>query len=169
MKRMFVGLALLASTWTGATSAEGQLVYPEYEEPKVVFDFYFDDPEHINSALYWVRSYLSPLMEEPYNLAPEFIDIVVVIHGTEIVTLAKKNYEKYKDAVDRMGYYAQLGVKFRVCALAAHDYDYATEDFQDFVELAPSAITELAHWQQKGYGLIHPIIMSKKYSVEEIR
>lgn len=39
----------------------------------------------------------------------------------------------------------------------------------DFVELVPSAITELAHWQLKGYALIKPEVMDKKLSIEEIR
>ena len=150
--------------------AEGATrVQTPYAEPKVVYDFYFDEPAKINSALYWVRSLMNPLSEEPYNYSPDFMDIVVVIHGTEIVTLAEKNYKKYKDAVERMRYYAELGVKFRVCGLAAADYDYADSDFYDFIEVAPSAITELSHWQQQGYSLITPNIMSKKYATEDIR
>jgi intracellular sulfur oxidation DsrE/DsrF family protein len=149
--------------------AAGTLVYTPYEDPKVVFDFYFDDPRKINSALYWLRSYMNPLTEDPYDMAPEFMHIVVVIHGTELVTVATRNYEKYKDAVDRMRYYAQLGVEFRVCNLAAHDFGYRVEDFQDFIKVVPSAITELAHWQQQGYALITPRIMEKRFSIEEIR
>jgi len=140
-----------------------------YGEPKVIFEFYFDTPEKINSALYWLRSYILPLMEEPYNYAPEFMDIKVVIHGAEIVTLAKKNYEKHKTIVDRIGYYQQLGVEFRVCALAAKDFGNDKKDFQDFVIIIPSAIIELGHWQQEGYALISPRVMDKKFSTEEIR
>ena len=148
----------------GATRVE-----TPYAEQKVVYDFYFDEPAKINSALYWIRSLMIPLGEEPYNHAPEFMDIVVIIHGTEIVTVAKHNYEKYKDAVERMRYYAALGVKFRVCGLAAADFGYLDKDFYDFIEVAPSAITELSHWQQQGYSLITPVILEKKYSIEEIR
>ncbi len=150
---------------------EGHATYVEtpYSEPKVIFDFYFDRPEKIASALYWVRSLINPLTEAPYDMAPEFMNIVVVIHGTEIVTLAKKNYEKYQEIVERMRYYAALGVKFRVCGLAAHDYGYDIKDFHEFVEVAPSAITELAHWQQQGYALITPQVMEKKFSIKEIR
>ena len=144
-------------------------VQTPYAEPRVVYDFYFDEPEKINSALFWIRSLINPLTEEPYNYAPEFMDIVVVIHGTEIVTLAKKNYARYSTAVERMRYYAELGVKFRVCGLAATDYGYQDSDFQDFIEVAPSALTELAHWQQQGYALITPNIMEKKYTIEDIR
>ena len=67
-----------------------------------------------------------------------------------------------------MRYYAQLGVKFRVCNLAATDFGYRVSDFQDFIEVVPSAITELAYWQQQGYGLITPKIREKRFSIEEI-
>jgi len=143
--------------------------FTPYEEQKVIFDFYFDHPLKINSALYWIRSLITPLMDSPYNYAPEFINIKVLIHGTEIVALTKKNYNKYKSAVDRMRYYEAIGVKFKVCSLAAHDFGYTDEDFYDFVEIVPSAMTELVHWQMKGYGLITPRIYDKKLTTEEIR
>jgi intracellular sulfur oxidation DsrE/DsrF family protein len=150
-------------------AAQATVLQPPYGEQKVVFDFYFDDPEKIGSALYWVRALLNPLMEEPYGYAPEFLDLVVVIHGTEIVTTVKRNYAKYREAVERMKYYASLGVRFRVCGLAATDYGYAAKDFYDFIEIAPSAITELAHWQLQGHALIAPQVLSKRLSIEEIR
>lgn len=149
--------------------ADAEVVQTPYSEQKVVFDFYFDEPQKTASALYWIRALLNPLMDEPYGYAPEFMDIKIVIHGTEIVTVAKHNYEKYKDIVERMRYYASLGVEFRVCGVAAEDYGYRREDFQDFIQLVPSAITELAHWQLQGYALITPQVMAKKYSIEEIR
>jgi len=157
-------LAPLAQADNGA-----QFVQTPYREPKVVFDFYFDDPQKINAALYWIRSLINPLVESPYDMAPEMMDIKVIIHGTEIVTVARHNYEKYKDAVERMRYYAELGVEFRVCGLAAQDFDYTAADFQDFIKLTPSAITELAHWQSQGYAVIAPDIKEKKYSIDEIR
>ncbi len=150
-------------------SHAAQAITPEYEEPKVVFDFYFEDPQHIASALYWVRSTISPLLDEPYNMAPEMMDVVVMIHGTEIVTLAKHNYEKYQESVERMKYYHALGVQFRACSLAAHDYNYQPDDIYDFVSLVPSAPTDLVQLQMQGYALIMPLIKSKKYSIEEIR
>ncbi len=144
-------------------------VQTPYTEQKVLFDFYLDNPQKINSALYWIRSLMNPLMESPYDMAPDFLDIKVIIHGTEIVTVARKNYEKYKDAVERMRYYAELGVEFRVCGLAAEDYSYRDEDFYDFIKVTPSAITEIAHWQLEGYALIRPVVVEKKLSIEEIR
>ena len=165
----YVALLLVLLLPAAPVQADAKFVQTPYGEQKVVFDFYFDDPKKLGSALYWIRALINPLMDEPYNQAPEFLDLVVVVHGTEIVATVKHNYDKYKDEVERMKYYAALGVKFKVCGLAAEDYGYRPEDFQDFIELVPSAITELAHWQLEGYATIVPTIMDKKLSIEEIR
>ena len=149
--------------------AEGTFVQTPYQPPKVVFELYLDDPQKIGSALYWIRSLINPLLEAPYNYSPEQMDIKVVIHGAEIVTVAKKNEAKYKDAVERMRYYADLGVEFKVCGQAAQDYGYRLQDFQPFVQVVPNAITELAHWQQQGYALIKPEITAKRLPIESIR
>jgi intracellular sulfur oxidation DsrE/DsrF family protein len=153
-----------------ASSTHAQYIDTPYtDEQKVLFEFYFDEPEKINSALYWLRSYMNTLTAEPYNLAPEFMNIIVLIHGTELVTLAKKNYSKYQTAVQRMRYYQQLGVEFRVCGDAANDYGYLAHDFYDFVKIIPSAIVELAHWQMQDYAIIRPLVLEKKFTIEEIR
>lgn len=163
-------LSILLLCYATLSAAEGaRYVTPAYEEPRVVYDFYLDDPQKIHAALFWIRSLINPLMEEPYGFAPEMMDIKVVIHGAEIVTVAKKNYSTYKNAVDRMRYYASLGVEFKVCGLAAQDFDYALQDFQDFIEVVPSAFTELVHWQQQGYAVIQPTILPRNYTIEEIR
>jgi intracellular sulfur oxidation DsrE/DsrF family protein len=172
MKCLLTAVTLAAAIAAGPSFADSPgatVVETPYEEPKVLFDFYFDRPDKIGPALYWIRSLTLPLSQPPYNMAPEMMEVIVLIHGTEIVTVAKKNYEKYSEAVDRMRYYASLGVKFRVCGLAAEDYGYRAEDLQDFIEIAPSAITELAHWQQQGYALITPQIMEKQLDIQAIR
>ncbi len=165
-KALFFALLLAG---VARAESDAQFVQTPYAEQKVLFDFYFDDPQKINSALYWIRSLINPLMEAPYEIAPEALELKVIIHGTEIVTVARNNYEKYRDAVERMRYYAELGVEFRVCGLAAQDYGYRREDFHDFVKLTPSAITEIAHWQLQGYALVTPVVLDKKFSIEEIR
>jgi len=142
---------------------------PYSDDQNVLFEFYLDEPAKIHSALYWLRSYMNTLMAEPYDLVPEFMNIIVLIHGTEIVTLARKNYSQYKNAVERMRYYEQLGVEFRVCGDAADDYGYTANDFHDFVKIVPSAMVELAHWQTQGYAVIRPLVFEKKFTIEEIR
>lgn len=167
IKAAFIGVLCLL--FTLPAWSESKLVYTPYKDQKVIFDFYFDEPEKIGSALYWIRSWMNPLMKPPYNDSPEFLNVVVMIHGTELVTLAKKNEKKYQRIVDRIRYYSDFGFKFKVCEIAAHDFDYGINDFQDFVEVVPSAMTELVHWQMQGYGLITPQIYSKKLSNQEIK
>jgi intracellular sulfur oxidation DsrE/DsrF family protein len=165
-RRLFMAMLLVLSA---PVYADATIVQTPYQPAKVVFDFYLDDPQKINSALYWIRSLVNPLLDEPYNYSPEQLDIVVVIHGTEIVTIAKMNEAKYKEAVDRMRYYASLGVHFKVCGYAAEEYGYSAKDLQDFIEIVPNAITELAHWQMQGYALITPNVQEKHFSIEQIR
>lgn len=155
-------LALPIQAHAGAT-----LVQTPYAAPKVVFDIYLDDPAKMGAALYWLRSLILPLSSPPYEYDPETIK--VVLHGTELVTVAKKNEAKYKDVVERMRYYASLGIEFKVCHLAMGDYGYGLEDMQDFVQAVPSAPVELVHWQNQGYAVVVPQIMDKRFSIESIR
>ncbi len=169
MSKISVLILLLILSFSAWCEEKAKYVEPAYESPKVVYEFYLDDPAKMSSALYWVRALMNPLMASPYDMAPEFMDIKIVIHGSEIVTLAKKNYQHYKDVVERMRYYAALGVEFKVCSMAAEDYNYSVDDFFEFVELVPSAFTELAHWQQQGYALIVPQVFVRTRSIDEIR
>lgn len=163
--RALAGIVVALSS----TAMAGQFTQTPYEPQKVVFDFYFNEPQAINSALYWVRGLLNPLSDHPYDYAAEQHSVVIVLHGVEIVTLAKNNYQKYQQAVERMRYYAELGVAFKVCGLSLPEYHYTPADLYEFVEVVPSAITELVHWQNKGYALIRPQIMEKIYAIEQIR
>lgn len=169
MKSFLVALIWLCLGLAVPVQGSGKWVATPYAPAKVMFEFYLDDPQKIGSALYWVRALMNPLQEAPYNYSPEDLQIIVVIHGTEIVTVAKHNEAKYQEVVDRMRYYADLGVSFKVCGQAAEDFGYAVKDFQDFIEVVPNAITELAHWQMQGYALIIPQIMDKKIDIESIR
>lgn len=163
------GLVLAMASASPAAPAQAKRVQTPYQQPKAVFDFYLDHPDKIGAALFWLRSFMNPLTDAPYSLLPEDMSVVVVIHGTELVTLARKNEARYADAVQRMRYYASQGVKFRVCGLALSDFGYRVDELQDFVEVAPSAMTELVHWQNQGHGLITPVVTEKKVATEDIR
>jgi hypothetical protein len=167
--RTGVALALLVAIPAAAVSAERVQTPYTAEKQKTVYDFYFDEPQKIASALYWLRAQINPLQEAPYGLPAEFLDIKVVIHGTEIVTVARKNQERFPDIVSRLRYYADLGVDFKVCGLAAEEYGYQAADFYPFIDLVPSAMTELVHWQNQGYALMVPRVLDRQRSVEEMR
>ena len=67
--RLGVAFLLLVLPFTCLADGASRVQTP-YAEQKVVYDFYFDEPAKINSALYWIRSLIIPLSEEPYNHAP---------------------------------------------------------------------------------------------------
>lgn len=151
------------------TATQARRVMTPYAQPKALFDIYLDHPDKMGAALYWLRALVNPLTEAPYSLFNEDMQIIVLVHGTEIVTLARKNEPRYLEVVQRMRYYASQGVRFRVCGLAMQDYGYTDADMQPFVEIAPSAMTELVHWQNQGYALVTPQVQDKKLSIETIR
>ena len=163
------GVAVLASMSSAPALAQAKSIQTPYQNPKALIDIYLDDPAKLGSALYWLRGLVNPLTEAPYSMFAEDMSIVVLMHGTEIVTLARKNEERYQEVVQRMRYYAGMGVKFKVCGLALQDFQYTANDLYDFVEVTPSALTELMHWQNQGYALITPQVHDKKFSIEQIR
>lgn len=167
----FPALLLCFGLFALPTSALAQatVVQTPYKHPKALFDIYLDHPDKMGAALYWLRSFVNPLLEAPYAFFNDDMSVVVVLHGTELVTVARKNEAKYQDVVQRMRFYADHGVKFKVCGLALRDFGYTPADLQSFVEVTPSAMTELVHWQNQGYGLITPIVTDKKLSIDNIR
>lgn len=169
VRGLCAALLLTGSVVATPALAQAKFVQTPYQNPKVLMDIYLNDPQKLSSALYWLRGLVNPLTEAPYSMFPEDMNIVVLMHGTEIVTLARKNEERYQEVVQRMRYYAGMGVKFKVCGLALKDFEYSADDLYDFVEITPSALTELMHWQNQGYALITPQVNEKKYSNEELR
>lgn len=161
-----LSLGVLGSS---AVHAQAKRVQTPYANPKVLVDVYLDHPAKMSTALYWLRSLVNPLTEAPYSMFAEDLNIIVLLHGTEIVTVARKNEEKYEDVVKRMRYYAGMGVKFKICGLGMQDYGYVPEDLQPFIEVTPSAMTELVHWQNRGYALITPQVVDKRLSIGDIR
>lgn len=168
--QLLCAVVLLSASLAAAPAlAQAKFVQTPYQNPKALVDIYLDDPQKLASALYWLRALVNPLTEAPYSMFPEDMSIVVLMHGTEIVTLARKNEERYLEVVQRMRYYAAMGVKFKVCGLALQDFQYTANDLHDFVEVTPSAITELMHWQNRGYALITATVNEKKFSNDQIR
>lgn len=169
MHRLCATVLVIAGLHSAPSFAQARFVQTPYKNPKALVDVYLDDPRKLSSALYWLRALVNPLTESPYSMFPEDISVIVLMHGTEIVTLARKNEARYQEVVQRMRYYASMGVKFKVCGLALQDFQYTANDLYDFVEVTPSAITELMHWQNQGYALISATVNDKKFSNDEIR
>jgi hypothetical protein len=128
--------------------AQGTRVQTPYANPKAIVDVYLDHPAKMGAALYWVRSLVNPLTEAPYSLFPEDMSIIELLHGTELVTVARKNEAIYEELVQRMRYYASQGVKFKVCGLALQDYGYTDADMQPFIGRLPARPS--GDWQNRG-------------------
>ena len=123
------------------------------EQLRVVFDFNFEDPAGIQRALYPVLFTIKTIQEHgPVSFEP--YDIVVVSHGAEVVAFAKQNYKKYKGIVDHAARLSDLGVKFKVCSVAASGLGFEPNDFHGFVEVVPTGGYALIYYQNIGYALM---------------
>ena len=123
------------------------------EKLKVVFDFNFEDPAGVQRALHPVSFTIKTIQEYgPVSFEP--FDIIVVSHGAEVVAFAKQNYKKYKGIVDHAARLSDLGVKFKVCSVAASGLGFGADDFHGFVEVVPTGGYALIYYQNIGYALM---------------
>ena len=119
---------------------------------KTVWDFNFIDPKAVGVVFNNINALLRATNEfGPHEIDP--LKVVVVSHGPELVVFARKNYEKYKDIVDRAASLAQQGVKFEICRNAAGAAGFSAEDLYGFVTVVPAGPYALAYWQAKGYTM----------------
>ena len=124
----------------------------EVKELKVVWDFNFSDPKAVGVVLNNLNALVKATADYgPHELEP--LKVVIVSHGPELVVFAKKNYEKYKDVVDRAASFAKQGIKFEICRNAATAQGFIPEDLYGFTTVVPAGPYALAYWQAKGYSL----------------
>jgi intracellular sulfur oxidation DsrE/DsrF family protein len=145
-------IAQTADTPYGVAKFAAYSDIDEIKQLKVVWDFNFIDPRAVGTVFNYVNALLTATSEfGPHEIDP--IKVVIISHGPELVVFARKNYEKYKDIVDRAAGLAKQGVKFEICRNAATFLGFNAEAFHGFVTLAPPAPYALAYWQAKGYTL----------------
>lgn len=170
IRQAFLGASLISFATCGlslpataqyADAPYGSATFATYsdidsiKQLKVVWDFNFTDPKAVGTVFNYVNALLQATTEfGPHEIEP--IKVVIVSHGPELVVFAKKNYEKYKEIVDRASSLAKQGVKFEICRNAATVQGFAPEDLHGFVSVVPPAPYALAYWQSKGYTLNAP-------------
>ncbi|MBS3910885.1 MAG: DsrE family protein [Hydrogenophaga sp.] len=59
--------------------------------------------------------------------------------------MANKNEHTYETVVQRMRHTTDQGVRFKVCGLALHGFGATLADMRPFLDVTPSAMTELVH------------------------
>ncbi len=120
---------------------------------KAVWDWSFEDPKQAAISMNFLGALLRATSEfGPRDVQP--IKVVVVSHGPEVVVWAKKNYQKYKEIVDRAASFADQGVRFEVCRNDAAALGFKPEDLQGFVHVIPAGPYALTYWQNKGYAYV---------------
>jgi intracellular sulfur oxidation DsrE/DsrF family protein len=145
----------LAQTAAAPYGSAKFAAYPDVADLKqlrAVWDFNFVDPKAVGFVFNYVNAFIRAVSEH----GPHEIDahkVVIVSHGPEVVVFARKNYEKYKEIVDRAASLTKQGVRIEICGLAARFQGFAPEDLHGFVNVVPAAPYALAYWQAKGYTL----------------
>jgi len=136
---------LLAPVTAAAAPPWGQAkVDPiEYKPMKVVYDVSVDTVKKVESVLDRA-SYLSNITgNDPFDSS-----IVLVLHGQELSYFAIKNYEKYKNLVDRaQSLTVGTTIRIKMCRIAAASQGFQPEDIHGFIELVPMGDAEIVRLQ----------------------
>ena len=116
-----------------------------YKPHKVVYDVSVSSIGALTNVLDRV-SYLNKL----YEANPFDSSIVMVLHGNEIPFFGIKNYNKYKELMNRAQSLVDSGnIRFRMCKIAAEGHGFKPKDIHGFVEMVPMADAEIIRLQQE--------------------
>jgi hypothetical protein len=89
--------------------------------------------------------------------------LAIVSHGPEALIFSKKNYEKYKNVVDRLNSMTKsYNLKIYVCRNTIRALGLKEEDLQPFITIVPAGVVELAKLQEEGYRLIPTVVHDLK-------
>jgi intracellular sulfur oxidation DsrE/DsrF family protein len=126
--------------WGGAGVIETQ-----YKPQKVVYDVAVNSVGKVTGVLDRA-SYLSKITgADPFDSS-----IVLVLHGSEIEFFAIKNYQKYKELMQRAQSLVESEVlKIRMCRIAAEGHGYAPKDIHGFVKMVPMGDAEIIRLQNE--------------------
>ena len=133
-------LAAAEAPWGGAGEIE-----TEYKPQKVVYDVAVKSIEKMTSVLDRAR-YLSKITgADPFDSS-----IILVLHGDEIDFFAIKNYQQYKELMQRAQSLVDSEVlQIRMCRIAAQGHGYEPRDIHGFVNMVPMGDAEIIRLQNE--------------------
>ena len=133
-------LAAVETPWGGAG-----IIETEYKPQKVVYDVAVKSIEKMTSVLDRA-SYLSKITgADPFDSS-----IILVLHGGEIDFFAIKNYQKYKELMQRAQSLVESEVlQIRMCQIAAQGHGYEPGDIHGFVTMVPMGDAEIIRLQNE--------------------
>lgn len=115
------------------------------------------DPGQLNRTLTSAARFLN--MHADAGMAPEAINLAVVIHGSAVRDVANADvygtaHDGAENANDALiAALVAQGVRIFVCGQSAAYYDVETADLQPGVDMALSAMTAHAMLQAEGYAI----------------
>lgn len=156
MKRIVLLIFILLINFSAFSQEKPQFDSSLPDKISAVFDWTFENPKDSAMATNFLSNFIKAYDE--FNPMGEY-KLAVVSHGAEVLIFAKKNYEKYKDVVDRLKSMTQsYGLKVYVCRNTMRFFGLKEEDLQPFVVVVPAGVVELAKLQQEGYRLIPTVV-----------
>ena len=138
-------------------SIPADTMLPKDAEFKVAFDTgVAAAPGTINKTMVAAARFLN--MHVDAGVAPDKIELVIVIHGSAGADVSNANYYEEQHLQDNasaplVSALVEKGVRFIVCGQSAAFYGMSSEDFLPDVEIALSAMTAHALLQQQGFTL----------------
>lgn len=149
--------ALLLSMAASATAFAGpedpsRFDGTKYVAQKSVYDFNFERPLDAKVALAYLKNHLKAINEfgDPKNS-----HLVIVAHGNELHAFSRLNRAAYPGIYEELKALTDAGVTIRVCRNAARSRGYQPDEFYDVITVAPSAVSDLAKWQNEGYSYMY--------------
>jgi intracellular sulfur oxidation DsrE/DsrF family protein len=127
---------------------------------KAVFDWTLEDPKDSEMAVNFISNFIKAFDE--FNPMGEY-SLAIVSHGPKALIFSKKNYEKYKNVVDRLNSMTKsYNLKIYVCRNIIKALGLKEEDLQPFITIVPAGVVELAKLQEEGYKLIPTVVHDLK-------
>ncbi len=167
--RLFISFILVFTFYSLTAVADentpSQFRDDAYTPQNVVYEFNYQTPADGVRALGYIRNHLRAL--EEFGDVAKDSHIVVVMHGYEVHAVAREQAEHFPDVYAKLKELTDKGVSFYVCRNSARGKGYEVDDFYDLVTLVPAGMSEIGHWQAKGYAYINPYL-NKRMSREDL-
>ncbi len=159
-KLVFLLMGLLLISLSGYSEEKPNFDSKLPDNIKAVFDWTLEDPKDSEMAVNFISNFIKAFDE--FNPMGEY-SLAVVSHGPEALIFSKKNYEKYKNVVDRLNSMTKsYNLKIYVCRNTIKALGLKEEDLQPFITIVPAGVVKLAKLQEEGYKLIPTVVHDLK-------
>ena len=149
-----IAATMLASTVYAAGPDKNGTAKNGYDKQKVVY--HVNNVHSADGAFRNIKNHLNALGDEN-------IEVIVVTHSSGAFSLVdgamgqkdKKTGEAY-NFTDTIAKLANRGVKFTICANTIRGKKIDKNKINEYAEIVPSGVAEVAYLQQKGYLYVKP-------------